>query len=253
MYKTKITIHGNVQAVGLRVQIKVIADRLGVCGTVENLSDGSVLIVCEAERADVEEMVRQIRSGAKMAVIKDVLVEDGPPATGMAGFEIVRGDSAQEMLSAVTTGAYAMVGALTILDEMKQGQARLEKGQAQTNETLARMEKGQARLEKGQAQTNETLARMEKGQARLEKGQAQTNETLARLEKGQARLEKGQAQTNETLARMEKGQEDLKQGQAQTNSAIKSMDGKLDASLENDARSLEILRDLRDGGLLRVP
>ena len=295
MYKTKITIHGNVQAVGLRVQIKVIADRLGVCGTVENLSDGSVLIVCEAERADVEEMVRQIRSGAKMAVIKDVLVEDGPPATGMAGFEIVRGDSAQEMLSAVTTGAYAMVGALTILDEMKQGQARLEKGQAQTNETLARMEKGQARLEKGQAQTNETLARMEKGQARLEKGQAQTNETLARMEKGQARLEKGQAQTNETLARMEKGQarlekgqaqtnetlarmekgqeelkqgqaqtnetlarmekgqEELKQGQAQTNSAIKSMDGKLDASLENDARSLEILRDLRDGGLLRVP
>ena len=253
MYKTKITIHGSVQAVGLRVQIKVIADRLGVCGTVENLSDGSVLIVCEAERADVEEMVRQIRSGAKMAVIKDVLVEDGPPATGMAGFEIVRGDSAQEMLSAVTTGAYAMVGALTILDEMKQGQARLEKGQArlekgqaQTNETLAR-------LEKGQAQTNETLARLEKGQARLEKGQAQTNETLARLEKGQARLEKGQAQTNETLARIERGQDELKQGQAQTNSAIKSMDGKLDASLENDARSLEILRDLRDGGLLRVP
>ncbi|MBI1657890.1 MAG: hypothetical protein IS632_03825 [Thaumarchaeota archaeon] len=31
------------------------------------------------------------------------------------------------------------------------------------------------------------------------------------------------------------------------------MDSKLDASLENDAQSLGILRDLHDGGLLRVP
>ena len=33
----------------------------------------------------------------------------------------------------------------------------------------------------------------------------------------------------------------------------KSMDGKLDILLENDAQSLESLGDLRDGGLLRVP
>ena len=52
---------------------------------------------------------------------------------------------------------------------------------------------------------------------------------------------------------MEQGQEDLKRGQAETKDVIKSMDSKLDASLENDARSLDILRDLRDGGLLRVP
>ncbi len=246
MHKTKITIRGIVQNVGLRVHIKAVADGLGVCGTVENTRDGSVLVVCEAERADIEEMVRQIRSGAELAVIKDMLVEDGPPATGMEGFEIVWGDSGEELFSAISTGTRAVVKLLTTTNEIKQGQA-------QTNETLARMERGQARLEKGQAQTNETLARMERGQARLEKGQAQTNETLARMERGQARLEKGQAQTNETLARMEQGQEDLRRGQAETKDVIKSMDGKLDASLENDAQSLEILRDLRDGGLLRVP
>ena len=44
----------------------------------------------------------------------------------------------------------------------------------------------------------------------------------------------------------------MKQGQAETTDAIKSMDGKLAASLENDAQSLEILKDLRDGGLLRA-
>ncbi|MBI1657866.1 MAG: acylphosphatase, partial [Thaumarchaeota archaeon] len=142
MHKTKITIRGIVQNVGLRAQIKAVADGLGVCGTVGNLRDGSVLVVCEAERADIEEMVRQIRSRAEMAVIKDVLVEEGPPATGMEGFEIMRGDSGEELLSAISTGTQAVVGILTTLNEMKQGQA-------QTNETLARMEQGQARLEKG--------------------------------------------------------------------------------------------------------
>ena len=210
MHKTKITVRGVVQKVGLRAQIKAIADRLGVCGTVENLRDGSVLVVCEAERADIEEMARQIRSGAKLAVIEDMLVEEEPSATDMDGFEIMRGDSAEEMLSALSTGTHAVVGMLATLNEMKRGQEDLKRGQDQTNETLARMEQGQNRLEKGQDQTNETLARMEQGQ------------------------------------------EDLKRGQAETKDVIKSMDSKLDASLENDARSLEILRDLRDGGLLRV-
>ena len=183
MYRTKITIRGKVQHVGLRVQIKDIAVGLGVCGTVENMKDGSVLVVCEAGRADVEEMVRQIRSGTKPAVVTDVLVEEGPPATGMEGFEVVWGDSSGEMLSMMATGTKTMLGVLATLEEMKQGQN----------------------------------------------------------------------QTNETLAELKRGQEDLKRGQAETKDAIKSMDGKLAASLENDAQSLEILRDLRDGGLLRVP
>ena len=52
---------------------------------------------------------------------------------------------------------------------------------------------------------------------------------------------------------LEKGQEDLKRGQDQTEDVIKSINSKLDAALENDARGLEVLRDLRDDGLLRVP
>ena len=216
MYQTRITIRG-IMMLELRDQIKAIADGLGVCGTVENMRDRSVLVVCEAGRADIEEMVRQVRSGTELAVITDVLVEEGPPATGMEGFEVIRGDSSEEMLSMMATGTKIMFGVLATLKDMKQGQN----------------------------QTNETLARMEKGQARMEKGQED-------LKRGQARLEKGQNQTNETLARMERGQEDLKRNQAETRDAIKSVDGKLDTSLENDAQSLEILRDLRDGVLLRV-
>ena len=176
----KITIRGVVDTVGLRAQIKAVADELGVCGTVENAGDGSVLVVCEAERAGVERMVRRIRSGAELAVIKDVLVEEGPPATGMEGFEIMRGNYAEELLCAWSSRARAMVAALNVMRQ-------------------------------------------------------------------------GRVWNDETLARMERGQEDLKRGQDETKDAIKSTDGKPDVSLENDAQNLEILRDMRDGGLLRVP
>lgn len=50
MQRTNIRISGRVQGVGLRVRIKTAADEIGVRGTVENLDDGSVLVVCEAER-----------------------------------------------------------------------------------------------------------------------------------------------------------------------------------------------------------
>ena len=182
MYKTKITIRGTVQHVGLRVQIKAIADGLGVCGTVENLRDGSVLVVCEAGRADIEEMVRQIRSGTELAVIKDVMVEEGPPATGMEGFEVIRGDSSEEMLSMMATGTKTMFGVLATLKDMKQGQN-------QTNETLTELKQGQARLEKGQNQTNETLTELKQGQARLEKGQED--------------LKRGQAETTDVIKSMD--------------------------------------------------
>ena len=63
----------------------------------------------------------------------------------------------------------------------------------------------------------------------------------------------GQNRTNETLGGVKQGQEGLKRGQTETTDAIKYMHSRLDASPKNDARSLEIPGDLRDGGLLRVP
>ncbi|MCE2508520.1 MAG: acylphosphatase [Nitrosopumilaceae archaeon] len=123
----RITIRGIVQNVGLRAQIKIVAERLGVCGTVENLRDGSVLIVCEAERADVEEMMRQILSGAEFAVIADVLVEEGPPATGMGGFEVIVGDHAEELLSAWSSRAKAALAMLAALQD-KVGPSRAGEG-----------------------------------------------------------------------------------------------------------------------------
>lgn len=108
MQRTNIRICGRVQGVGLRVRIKAAADEIGVRGTVENLDDGSVLVVCEAERASIENLVQQIRNRADPAAITDVLVEKGSLTTDLGGFKIKFGDTDTEMLNAISMWTEAL-------------------------------------------------------------------------------------------------------------------------------------------------
>ena len=161
MQRTNIRILGKVQGVGLRVRIKAAADEIGVRGTVENLDDGSVLVVCEAEQAKIENLVRQIRDRAEAAAITDILVEAGSAATGLGGFKIKFGDTNTEMLTAIFTGT-------------------------------------------------------------------------------------------EALRRIDKKQDKILEAQKETNATMKSVDGKMESSLKNDAEILKILRGRRDGDMLRI-
>ena len=175
MQRTNIRISGSVQGVGLRVRIRATADEIGIRGTVENLDDGSVLVVCEAERAKIENLVQQIRDRADPAAITDILVEKGSPATGLGGFKIKFGDTDTEMLNAIFMGT-------------------------------------------------EALRRMDKKQDKM-------------LGKQDKMLDK---------------QDQMLEAQKETNAIMKSVDGKMDSSLENDTEILKVLRGMRGGDMLRI-
>ena len=83
MQKRDIRIFGKVQGVGLRINVKAIADGIGIRGTVKNMDDGSVLVVCEADRDKIEAMARRIRAIGEPAIIEDMQVGEGLPATSM--------------------------------------------------------------------------------------------------------------------------------------------------------------------------
>ena len=168
MIKVDIKIEGRVQGVGLRAAIKDIADGLGVCGTVENKSDGAVHIVCEAEQSAINEMIRRIKSEPAPVVVEKITLGEPSAATGMSTFKIIAGDSNTEMFRAIYAGVHEL------------------------------------------RTVNKTLLHM-----------------------------------NGTL-------QDIKSTQSEMNATLKSVDRKMDSSLDNDAEMLEILRSMHDGGLLRV-
>ena len=136
MQRTNIRTCGRVQGVGLRVRIKTAADEIGVRGTVEILDNGSVLVVCEAERAKIENLVQQMRDRAEPAAITDVLVEEGSPATGLGGFKIKFGDTDTEMLTAIFMGTEALRRMDKKQDKMLDKQDKMLDLQKEMNVTM---------------------------------------------------------------------------------------------------------------------
>jgi acylphosphatase len=59
--RAKITASGKVQEVGYRQKVKEIADQLGVSGTVMNMEDGTVEILCEGEEQILADFIGKIK------------------------------------------------------------------------------------------------------------------------------------------------------------------------------------------------
>ncbi|MBO3842737.1 MAG: acylphosphatase, partial [Candidatus Brockarchaeota archaeon] len=60
MIRERLIVDGDVQKVGYRDFVQKTARKLGVKGYVENLPDGSVQIVCEAEEPVLKNFVENI-------------------------------------------------------------------------------------------------------------------------------------------------------------------------------------------------
>ena len=78
---------GRVQGVGFRYRVSTIAGRLPVTGYVRNLPDGCVEVIAEGIKADIEDLLDQIRSGMGSAITGER--QQSEAATGeFTGFSI---------------------------------------------------------------------------------------------------------------------------------------------------------------------
>lgn len=87
--RLEVRVGGRVQGVWFRAAARDEARRRGVDGWVRNLPDGRVEAVFEGEESPVEEMLAWCRVGPPGARVDAVETSRGP-ATGLAGFTIVR-------------------------------------------------------------------------------------------------------------------------------------------------------------------
>ncbi|MEW5826271.1 MAG: acylphosphatase [Candidatus Bipolaricaulota bacterium] len=81
--------YGRVQGVGYRLFAAGEARRLGLCGTVRNLPDGSVAIVAEGSRASLETLAQALRDGPPRAEVERVDAEWSPSRGEFAGFRVL--------------------------------------------------------------------------------------------------------------------------------------------------------------------
>ena len=81
MERVIITIHGRVQGVFFRHSARVHAEKLGISGTAENITDGSLRIIAEGRRESLDELIAWCRSGPPLARVDGITLTWGE-ATG---------------------------------------------------------------------------------------------------------------------------------------------------------------------------
>ena len=103
--QAKIILSGMVQGVGLRYKCRYMASKHALTGTIENLSDGNVSIVCEGEDETIEKFVGQIRDFKEPITVSKVKIEYSEPSGQFKCFSIISGDVLKELVEGFSTGA----------------------------------------------------------------------------------------------------------------------------------------------------
>lgn len=83
-----MVVAGRVQGVFFRDTCRRLAQREGLAGSAENLSDGTVEVVLEGEPAAVDRVLKWCRTGTEHSQVDRVDVTDEEP-TGAQGFQIL--------------------------------------------------------------------------------------------------------------------------------------------------------------------
>ena len=71
--RVRALVAGRVQHVGYRYWACEQAERLGLTGSVENLSDGRVEVIFQGKPEMVEEMKKKVKRGPSMALVRQIL------------------------------------------------------------------------------------------------------------------------------------------------------------------------------------
>jgi acylphosphatase len=79
---------GTVQGVGFRYFVLKTAKAAGLTGFVRNLRDGSVEILAEGPREELERFVRDISEGPRCGLVRDVQVTWTASTGEFASFEV---------------------------------------------------------------------------------------------------------------------------------------------------------------------
>jgi acylphosphatase len=86
--RLQATIDGRVQGVSFRYYTVRRARDLGLTGYVRNEPDGTVTVVAEGQRSDLEELLSFLRVGPRAAVVTDVSTDWRAPTGDFNRFEV---------------------------------------------------------------------------------------------------------------------------------------------------------------------
>lgn len=108
MARAGIIVHRTVQRVGFRYAVLDAATSLEIAGHVKNIPNGTVEIVAEGPRENIESLTQKIRDVREPAVVKDIQVSYSETTGKFESFRIAYQDSMEALEEGFATG-YALL------------------------------------------------------------------------------------------------------------------------------------------------
>ena len=97
MKRASATVFGIVQGVMFREAVRELAYSHKLKGSVENLKDGSVRIICEGENDCIEKFFQDVRSLKEPVCVDSIEIEYSEPTGQYKAFKFILGDFASEL------------------------------------------------------------------------------------------------------------------------------------------------------------
>lgn len=88
MERLHAVVRGDVQGVGFRYFVQRQAGQLGLSGWVRNNDDGTVEVVAEGDRPQLERLKRALDEGPRMARVERVDAQWSEGTGGLGGFDL---------------------------------------------------------------------------------------------------------------------------------------------------------------------
>lgn len=89
MERLEVIVYGRVQLVMYRDFAQRKARSLGLCGEVRNLPDGTVQVVAQGARTDLERFLKKLKKGPLFARVDSVVHSIGPAHHTLTSFDII--------------------------------------------------------------------------------------------------------------------------------------------------------------------
>ena len=125
MIRAQIDVSGVVQGVGFRYEARSLARQHMLKGSVQNMKDGTVRIICEGGKADIERMIESIHDIKWPIEVDGIQTKYSEPTGEDKNFKIITGDIIDELVEGHGTGALYLKNITEKQDKMLDKQDKM--------------------------------------------------------------------------------------------------------------------------------
>ena len=251
MRRARFVLEGQVQKVGLRYLVVDEARARGITGYVENLEDGTVEIVCEGAKDDIDSFIEAVKNLKKPAVVENVRSEYSEAEDKFMFFDIKNQVFDEDRIKGLSGDEKSMAMLKELMREQRNGfsaavkvlkdiRGTQDKMSDKQDAMLGKQDEAIVELRDISAKTDKMLGKQDEAIVELRDISAKTDKMLGKQDEAIVELRDISAKTDKMLGKQDEAVSEIRTLRPDMNAMLDSRFQKLESEIVKIKRKLEI-------------